>query len=67
MKIRIQGTENECASFAADLKRLYNVRSISTFYPNRGNKTAFTTEGRVYCELEPAVFEYNDQESEHDV
>lgn len=67
MKIRIQGTEEECTAFAENLKRLFDVSSISTFYPNRGGKTAFTTEGRVYCELEPAIFEYNDQESEHNV
>ena len=50
MKIRIQGTEEECRSFAKDMKKIYDVRSISAFYANRRNNQ-YSNEGRLYCEI----------------
>lgn len=50
MKIRVQGTEEECRSFAEDMKKFYDVRSISAFYANRRNNH-YSNEGRLYCEI----------------
>lgn len=56
MKVRIQGTEEECLSFAEDMKHYYDVRYISTFYANtRNNK--YSKEGRIYCEFNMTTFD----------
>lgn len=47
-KIRLMGTREECEIMAAALKFMLSVRSISAFYPNRGQ----SIEGRVYVEVD---------------
>ncbi|ONF62311.1 hypothetical protein [Amycolatopsis keratiniphila] len=48
MKIRIEGTAQETAAGADLLREVFNVREVSTFYPNRGRSTL----GRVYVDVE---------------
>ena len=53
MKIRLMGTRRECDYLVDALRDLYitrglALRSVSPFYPNRGE----TIEGRVYVEVE---------------
>ena len=50
MKIRIQGSEEECCSFVEYMKRFYDVRYVSTFYANT-RKNHYSNEGRLYCEI----------------
>lgn len=47
-KIRLMGTREECEIMANALRFMLPLRSISKFYPNRGQ----TIEGRVYVEVE---------------
>ena len=47
-KIRLMGTREECEIMAHALIFMLDVRSISTFYPNRGQ----SIEGRVYVEVD---------------
>lgn len=58
MKIRIMGTEDECADFVKMIKKtvpLIYIRSISGFYPNI-RKCTFSNEGRVYIDIDrPAI------------
>ena len=47
-KIRLMGTREECEIMAHALSFMLSVRSISGFYPNRGQ----SIEGRVYIEVD---------------
>ena len=52
MKLRIMGTEEECAVMVDLICRTVPakyIRSISDFYPNR--RQTYGNEGRVYCEF----------------
>lgn len=57
MKIRIMGTQEECAAFVKMIKqtvpRSY-IRTISNFYPNV-RKCSFSNEGRVYIDIDRPV------------
>ena len=56
MKIRITGTEQECADFVAMVIRTVPnayIRSISDFYPNT-RKCTYSNEGMVYIDIEKA-------------
>ncbi|MFJ8913446.1 hypothetical protein [Amycolatopsis sp. NPDC102389] len=48
MRIRIEGTTQETAAAAELLREVFNVREVSSFYPNRGRSTL----GRVYVDVE---------------
>ncbi|MCI2075179.1 MAG: hypothetical protein LKJ94_05725 [Candidatus Methanomethylophilus sp.] len=59
MKIRVMGTEAECAEFAAMIKKNVPpecIRSISRFYPNR-RAGEYSSEGRIYLEFERGTAE----------
>ncbi len=49
MKIRLSGTDTECAAAVAALAAGFVLREVSGFYPNRGA----TVLGRVYVDAEP--------------
>ena len=57
MKIRIEGTKEECLKLADDLSLYYDIRSISEFYPNT-RKNTFSKEGRMYIAM---FMEYIDE------
>jgi hypothetical protein len=44
VRIRVMGTERECAATVGLLRTVLEVQSVSEFAPNRGSKTV----GRVY-------------------
>lgn len=44
--LRITGTETECYKIADELRKVFVIRDVSRFYPNRGSKL-----GRVYVEI----------------
>ncbi len=48
MKFRIEGTTQETGAAAELLREVFNVREVSSFYPNRGRSTL----GRVYVDVE---------------
>ncbi len=48
LKIRVDGTKEEIDWFVLGLRKTYDVRSVSKFYPNRGGETF-----RVYVEVFP--------------
>jgi hypothetical protein len=50
MKIRLTGSEKETIAFAEMLDKVYDVVSISEFYPNT-RKNIKSKEGRVYMEI----------------
>lgn len=53
MKIRVMGTESECKSFAKFARESIpseNLRSISSYYPNR-RTGEYSNEGRIYIEV----------------
>lgn len=50
MKIRLTGSEQETCIFADMLDKIYDVVSISEFYPNT-RKNRKSKEGRVYMEI----------------
>lgn len=53
IKIRVMGSETECAAFAAMIRQSVpekHIRNISHFYPNR-RAGQFSTEGRIYLEF----------------
>lgn len=53
MKIRIMGTESECADFVKMVRKTVPfsyIRTISGFYPNV-RKCTYSNEGRVYIEI----------------
>jgi len=56
MKMRIMGTEEECAAMVnlirSTVPKEY-IKSISNFYPNR--RQTFSNEGRVYCEFSDLI------------
>lgn len=57
MKIRIMGTEEECADFVKMIKKTVPrsyIRTISNFYPNL-RKCTFSNEGRVYIDIDRPV------------
>ena len=57
MKIRIMGTEDECADFVKMIKKTVPrsyIRTISNFYPNL-RKCTFSNEGRVYIDIDRPV------------
>ena len=47
INLRITGTEEECAAFAAQLSEKFDVVKVSGFYLNSGK----SKEGRVYVEV----------------
>ncbi|WP_219420429.1 hypothetical protein [Pseudonocardia nigra] len=49
MKLRLIGTEAECAAAIVALAAGFELREVSGFYPNRGA----TVLGRVYVDAEP--------------
>jgi|GEM_PF-2485723 len=49
MRIRLSGTDTECAAAVAALAAGFVLRKVSGFYPNRGA----TVLGRVYVDAEP--------------
>ena len=49
-KIRLTGSEKETIAFADMLDKVYDVVSISEFYPNT-RKNIKSKEGRVYMEI----------------
>lgn len=54
LKIRVMGTEAECAEFAAIIRKSVPpecIRTISRFYPNR-RAGEYSSEGRIYLEFE---------------
>ena len=55
MKVRIQGTKDECLTFAEDMKHYYDVRYISGFYANT-RKNNYSKEGRLYCEFNMTTY-----------
>lgn len=50
MKIRLTGTKEETLTFATMLDNIYDVVSVSTFYPNT-RKCLKSNEGRIYIEI----------------
>ena len=53
MKLRIMGTEEECAVMVRLIRANipeYYIKSISKWYRNE-RKVQFSTEGRIYCEF----------------
>jgi len=48
MKLRLSGTEQECAEVVAALADRFVVREVSGFYPSRGASAL----GRVYVEAQ---------------
>lgn len=50
MKIRIMGTKAETDAAVSTLRIAFEVREVSSFYPNRGDSTL----GRVYVDAEVA-------------
>lgn len=57
MDLRIMGTEEECASFAAMIRATVPekmIRQISKWYPNL-RKGQFSTEGRIYVSFRDTV------------
>lgn len=50
MKIRVEGTPEECSAMAAVLKTVFDVKSVSKFYPNARNSVA-DFDGRQYVTL----------------
>lgn len=64
MKIRIMGTEEECADFVKMIKKTVPrsyIRTISNFYPNL-RKCTFSNEGRVYIDIDRPVIPKTDRE-----
>ena len=54
MKLRIWGTESECAAMVQLIKECVPhqyIKSISGFYRNDRRKCEFSNEGRVYCDF----------------
>ena len=52
MKLRIMGTQQECAAMVQLIRQSVPekyIKSISKFYPNR--RETFSREGRIYCEF----------------
>lgn len=52
MKMRIMGTEEECAAMVALIRANVpkeHIRSISRFYPNL--RQTYSNEGRIYCDF----------------
>jgi hypothetical protein len=47
VKIRLEGTKDECSVSAERLARVFSVVSESDPYPDRGKSSLF----RVYCEV----------------
>ena len=57
MKIRIMGTQEECAAFVQMVKKTVPrsyIRNISNFYPNV-RKCSYSNEGRVYMDIDKPV------------
>ncbi len=50
MKLRLTGTDTECAAAVEALRGVFVVREVSGFYPNRGVSVL----GRVYLDADPA-------------
>lgn len=50
MKIRLTGTNDETKDFIEELKKNFEIISISEFYPNT-RKVKESKEGRTYIEL----------------
>ncbi|UUV34358.1 hypothetical protein NQK81_13185 [Amycolatopsis roodepoortensis] len=48
MRIRVEGTTAETERAAELLAEVFEVREVSSFYPNRGRSTL----GRVYVDVE---------------
>ena len=49
MKVRLTGTETECAAAVQALRAGFAVREVSSFYPNRPPSRL----GRVYVDVTP--------------
>ena len=47
MKVRLEGTREECGDMVRDMEWRYSVISVSEFYPNRNWENI----GRMYLEV----------------
>jgi hypothetical protein len=49
VRLRLTGTERECTEAVHALAAAFEVREVSSFYPNRGGSLL----GRIYVDAEP--------------